>query len=45
MADKPRIYQRMRLQYWEQLSDDEVKQAITHYYALLTMQDELLECS
>jgi arylsulfatase A-like enzyme len=41
MADKPRIYQRMRLQYWEQLSDDEVKQAITHYYALLTMQDEL----
>lgn len=41
MADKPRIYQRMRLQYWDQLSDDEVKQAIAHYYALLTMQDEL----
>jgi len=39
MDDKPRIYQRMRYQYWSQLSDDEVKQSIAHYYALLTMQD------
>ena len=41
MDDKPRVYQRMRYQYWQQLSDDEIKQAIAHYYALLTMQDEL----
>jgi arylsulfatase A-like enzyme len=41
MDDKPRIYQRMRYQYWQQLSDDEVKQCIAHYYALLTMQDAL----
>lgn len=39
MDDKPRIYQRMRYQYWRQLSDDEVKQSIAHYFALLTMQD------
>lgn len=39
MDDKPRIYQRMRYQYWRQLTDDEVKQSIAHYYALLTMQD------
>lgn len=39
MDDKPRIYQRMRYQYWQQLSDDEVKQSIAHYFALLTMQD------
>jgi arylsulfatase A-like enzyme len=41
MDDKPRIYQRMRYQYWQQLSDDEVKQSIAHYFALLTMQDAL----
>ena len=41
MDDKPRVYQRMRYQYWSQLSDDEIKQAIAHYYALLTMQDTL----
>lgn len=39
MDDKPRIYQRMRYQYWQQMSDDEVKQSIAHYYAKLTMQD------
>lgn len=39
MDDKPRIYQRMRYQYWQQLSDEEVKQSIAHYYAMLTMQD------
>ena len=41
MDDKPRVYQRMRYQYWQQLSDDEVKQCIAHYYALLSMQDDL----
>ncbi len=41
MDDKPRIYQRMRYQYWQQLSDDEIKQCIAHYYGLLSMQDAL----
>ncbi len=41
LEDKPRIYQRMRYQYWQQLSDEEVQQAILHYWAKLTMQDAL----
>ena len=38
--DKPRIYQRQR-QYWAQLSDDEVREAIAHYWGYCTMQDDL----
>jgi arylsulfatase A-like enzyme len=41
LEDKPRIYQRMRYEYWQQLSDQEVCQAILHYWAKLTMQDVL----
>jgi arylsulfatase A-like enzyme len=41
LEDKPRIYQRMRYQYWSQLSDLEVQEAIRHYWAMLTMQDAL----
>jgi arylsulfatase A-like enzyme len=41
LEDKPRIYQRMRYEYWRQLSDQEVRQAIRHYWANLTMQDTL----
>ena len=41
LEDKPRIYQRMRYQYWAQLSDDEVRTAILHYWAKTTMQDAL----
>lgn len=41
LGDKPRIYQRMRYQYWAQLSDDEVRQSILHYWAKTTMQDAL----
>ena len=41
LEDKPRIYQRMRYEYWQQLSDREVRQAILHYWAKLTMQDAL----
>lgn len=41
LEDKPRIYQRMRYQYWVQLSDLEVREAIRHYWAMLTMQDAL----
>ena len=41
LEDKPRIYQRMRYQYWAQLSDDEVRKSILHYWARTTMQDAL----
>ena len=41
LEDKPRIYQRMRYQYWAQLSDDEVRKSILHYWAKTTMQDAL----
>ena len=41
LEDKPRIYQRMRYQYWDQLSDDEIKQSILHYWAKATMQDAM----
>jgi arylsulfatase A-like enzyme len=41
LEDKPRIYQRMRYEYWSQLSDEEVRQCIAHYWAKLTMQDAL----
>jgi arylsulfatase A-like enzyme len=37
--DKPRIYQRMRRQYWDQLSEDEIRDAVRHYWAYCTMED------
>jgi arylsulfatase A-like enzyme len=41
MADKPRIYQRQRQQYWDQLSEDEVRESIAHYWGYCTMMDEM----
>lgn len=41
MADKPRIYQRMREQVFGQLSEAEVREAIRHYYAYCTFLDNL----
>lgn len=41
MADKPRIYQRMRRQYWNQLSEAEVRDSIRHYWAYCTMMDAM----
>lgn len=41
LDDKPRIYQRQRYQHWSQLSDEETRESIRHYYARCTMQDEL----
>lgn len=41
LADKPRVVQRMRRQYWGQLSEDEVRESIAHYWAYCTMEDEL----
>lgn len=41
MEDKPRIYQRMRRQFWDQLGEDEVRESIAHYWAYCTMMDAL----
>ena len=41
LEDKPRIYQRHRRQLWDQLSEDEVRESIAHYYAYCTMEDAL----
>ena len=40
LQDKPRIYQRHRKQLWSQLSDEEVKESIVHYWAYCTMLDD-----
>jgi arylsulfatase A-like enzyme len=42
MEDKPRIYQRMRRQYWDQLSEDEIRDAVRHYWAYAEMEDTYL---
>ncbi|MBN1673151.1 MAG: sulfatase-like hydrolase/transferase [Kiritimatiellae bacterium] len=39
MHDKPHVYQRMRHQIWGQLSEDEVRKGIAHYWALCSLQD------
>ena len=41
LTDKPRIYQRMRRQYWDQLSEDEVRESIAHYWGYCTMMDAM----
>lgn len=41
LTDKPRIYQRMRFEYFAQMSDNEVRECIAHYWAKLTLQDAL----
>ena len=41
LDDKPAIYQRMREQYWGQLSPDEVRDAIRHYWAYCSMEDAM----
>jgi arylsulfatase A-like enzyme len=42
LDDKPRVYRRVRRQYWDQLSQDEVRESIAHYWAYCTMMDSLL---
>ncbi|HVG97605.1 MAG TPA: sulfatase-like hydrolase/transferase [Chloroflexota bacterium] len=39
LDDKPRVYQRMRRQYWDQLSEEEIRDAVRHYWAYCTMED------
>lgn len=41
LEDKPRIYQRQRRQLWDQLSEEEVRESIAHYYAYCTMEDTM----
>ena len=41
LADKPAVYRRMRQQYWDQLSEREIRDAIRHYWAYCTMMDAL----
>ncbi len=41
LADKPRVYQRQR-RFWGQMSEEEYRQAIAHYWGYCTMQDDLL---
>lgn len=41
LHDKPNIYRRMRTQFWDQLSEEEVRDSIRHYWAYCTMEDAL----
>ncbi len=41
LEDKPRVYQRHRRQLWDQLSEEEVRESILHYWAYCTMVDDL----
>lgn len=40
LADKPRIYQRMRRQIWDQLSEREIREGIRHFWAYCSYLDE-----
>jgi len=42
LEDKPAIYRRMRQQLWSQLSEEEVREAIAHYWGLCTMNDDVM---
>jgi arylsulfatase A-like enzyme len=41
LLDKPRVYQRQR-RFWGQMSEQEYREAIAHYWGFCTMQDDLL---
>ena len=41
LEDKPRIYQRMRHMLWGQLTEDEVRASIAHYWGYCTMLDAM----
>ena len=40
LADKPRIYQRMRNQVWDQLSEREIREGIRHFWAYCSYLDD-----
>ena len=39
MADKPSIYRRMRQQVWDQLGEEEIRDAVRHFWAFCTYLD------
>ena len=41
MDDKPSVYRRTRDQYWGQLSETEIRDAVRHYWAYCTMMDAM----
>lgn len=41
LRDKPNIYRRMAQQYWSQLNEVEVRDAVRHYWAYCSMVDTL----
>jgi arylsulfatase A-like enzyme len=41
LLDKPRIYQRLRRQIWDQLGPEEIRQAIRHFWAYCAFLDDL----
>lgn len=41
LADKPRVYQRMRRQLWDQLSRREMREGVRHFWAYCTYLDDL----
>ena len=41
LSDKPRIYQRMRRDRWDQLSERETREAVRHFWAYCTYLDDL----
>jgi arylsulfatase A-like enzyme len=43
LTDKPNVYRRMRSQYWDQLSEEEVRRAMAQYWANCTLQDRYVE--
>ncbi|MBC7235665.1 MAG: sulfatase-like hydrolase/transferase [Chloroflexi bacterium] len=41
LMDKPRVYQRQR-RFWGQMTEEEYREAIAHYWGFCSMQDDLL---
>ena len=41
LEDKPRIVQRQRRQLWDQLSKEEVRESVAHYWAYCNLEDAL----
>lgn len=41
MDDKPGLYRRMRRQHWDQLTEAEHHDAVRHYWAYCTLEDDL----
>ena len=41
LKDKPNVYRRLRSQIWDQLSEEETKECLRHYWAYCTKMDQL----